>query len=209
MNQMSGFRCSAWLLAALLLVTAAGCNEMVVNYYQETGPSVDAEWDSPTARHVKAQHDSAPMRSRGWETRTVATQDGSVLHWPLYFEDPFEDKGHGRTDETHPHNVYRLGWEDWVAFPYGFSRFTLNWLLFPASVIVTPPWIVHESDGEISRQLVWYDHDARRVSSEELKQRWGLTEPAPMGPPAEVPPAEETPTPEPEGQPPETTEIDT
>jgi hypothetical protein len=204
MNQMSVHRCGGWLLAVLLLATTAGCNEMVVNYYRETGPSVNAEWDSPTARDIKANCDSAPLRSRGWETRTVACKDGSVLHWPLYFEDPFVDKGAGRTDATDPHNVYRLGWEDWVAFPYGFSRFTLNWLLFPASVIVTPPWIVQESDGEISQQLVWRDHDARRVSSEELRQRWGLSEPAP----AEVPPAEATPAPEAEAQPPETAKID-
>jgi hypothetical protein len=93
----------------------------------------------------------------------VAAENGAVLHGALYFEDPFEDKGAGRTDETDPENVYRLGWEDWVAFPYSYARYTANWLLLPGSMIVTFPWVAHESDGEISQQLVWWDHDAERL----------------------------------------------
>lgn len=149
------------LSAALILVSTLGCAH-VPNHYRESGPSTTMQWESPTATDVKARFKPAEPRGRDWTTATVCTQSGVVSHWPLYFEDPFEDKGHGRTDATDPHNVYHLGWEDWVAVPYGISRFTLNWLMLPVSAVVTPPCTVMESDGVISKQLVWYDHDATR-----------------------------------------------
>ncbi len=144
----------AWVAGLLI-----GCAH-IPNYYREDGPSTTANWDSPTAADVKARYQPAEPRHREWETKTVALESGAVQHWPLYFEDPFEDKGHGRTDETDPHNVYRLGWEDWVSIPYDISRFTGNWLMLPVSAVVTPPWTVMESDGKLSRQLLGYDHDA-------------------------------------------------
>lgn len=147
--------------AALGLGLLTGCAHMV-NYYKETGPSTQMSWESPTAQLVEAKYEPAPARTRGWEQVSVAPRSGAVYHWPLYFEDPFMDKGDGRTDATDPHNVYRLGWEDWVAFPYGIARFTANWLMLPVSVIVTPPGTVMVSDGEISRQMVFCDHDATR-----------------------------------------------
>lgn len=149
-----------------------GCAH-VVNHYVEDGPSTRMAWDSPTAQDIKAHHEPiADQRARDWEARDVRTESGVVYHWPLYFEDPFEDKGHGRTDATDPHNVYRQGWESWVAFPYGFARFTTNWVLLPVSAIVTPPWTVMESDGNVSQQLVWRDHDAtREVSCEPTDDR--------------------------------------
>lgn len=141
------------------LVVLAGCAH-VPNHFREDGPSATADWDSPTVADLRAQYQPAPVRQRGWPATTVAAESGAVIHWPLYFEDPFEDKGHGRTDRTHPHDVYRGGWEDYVAFPYCFARFTANWLLLPVSAIVTPPWTLMESDGQLSRQILGYDHDA-------------------------------------------------
>ncbi len=85
---------------------------------------------------------------------------GVVEHGPLYFEDPFVDKGAGRTEQTDPGNVYRLGWEDWVALPYGYARHVLNLVALPVSAVVTPPWTRMESDGHLSRQILGYDHDA-------------------------------------------------
>ena len=152
-------RIAALTLGLLGLAGTLGCAHMV-NYYREDGPSTTMAWDSPTAQDIKAHYEPAEPEHRDWPTSDVRLASGTVYHWPLYFEDPFEDKGTGRTDATDPHNVYRLGWEDWVAFPYGISRFTANWLLLPVSAIVTPPCIVMESDGEISQQLVWRDHDA-------------------------------------------------
>jgi len=141
------------------LLISAGCAR-VPNQFREDGPATMTPWDTPTAQDVKVRIAPAEPRYRDWEACTVATESGAIQHEPLYFEDPFVDKGHGRTDETHPQNVYRLGWEDFVATPYCIARYTANWLLLPVSAIVTPPWTVMESDGVLSRQLLGYDHDA-------------------------------------------------
>lgn len=152
----------ATVLPVILLSLCAGC-QLMPDFYREDGPSVTMHWETPTTADIKAEYEPATARDRGWKTTTVLVESGAVDHYPQYFEDPFVDKGHGRTDETHPHNVYRLGWEDWIAFPYGLSRFTLNWLLFPVSAAVTPPWTTMQSDGELSKQFLGYDHDAAPV----------------------------------------------
>lgn len=154
------------VIASFVLGGLSGCT-YTPNYFRETGPSVAAPWDSPTASDVKARFAPAPPRMRPWPATAVAPESGAVVHWPLYFEDPFVDKGHGRTDESDPHNVYRGGWEDYVAALYNPARFTLNWLLLPASAVVTPPWTPMESDGFVSRQLLGYDHDAIPLAQAE------------------------------------------
>jgi hypothetical protein len=166
----------------VLLSTWAGCAH-IPDYYREDGPSATANWDTPTVTAVRASYEPAARKHRDWEPTIVHTERGAVAHWPLYFEDPFEDQGHGRTDATHPHNVYHRGWEDCLAAPYGFARFTANWLLLPVSAIVTPPWTVMESDGKTSKQLIWHDHDAttlRRAQTESHeKERMGHGESTP------------------------------
>jgi hypothetical protein len=154
-------RCVLFSLCILHLAfcMVAGCAH-VPNQWREDGPSAGADLQSPTVADIRTRYEPAELRRRDWEPRTVSAESGAVTHWPLYFEDPFEDKGHGRSD-------YRLGWEDYVAMPYGYARYTLNWLLFPASVIVTPPWTPMESDGILSRQALGYDHDAAPADQEE------------------------------------------
>ena len=175
------------LVVGAALVVAAGC-AYTPNYYRETGPSVAAPWDSPTASDVKARYASAPLRHREWAPTCVAPENGAVVHWPLYFEDPFVTKGDGRTDETNPRDVYRMGWEDWVALPYGHARFTTNWLLLPVSAIVTPPWTAMESDGFVSKQLLGYDHDATPLGHETASaQELAIEHPAVKAPATEAP----------------------
>jgi len=153
-----------------------GCSH-VPNQWREDGPSVDAKLESPSESDIRANYEPAELRHRDWETTTVSAESGAVTHWPLYLEDPFEDKGHGRGD-------YRLGWEDYVGMLYGYSRYTLNWLVFPVSAIVTPPCTLMESDGILSRQALGYDHDAARAhqaappAEEQLEKAAGAPEAA-------------------------------
>lgn len=144
------------LVAVLLLV---GCAH-VPNQWVEDGPAATETWDSPTAVDLRANHAPAQQRQRDWEASSVAAEPLAGTHWPLYFEDPFLDKSHGREGL----NKYHIGWEDWVALPYCYTRFTVNWLMLPVSATVTPPWTLMESDGVLSRQALGYDHDATRAS---------------------------------------------
>jgi hypothetical protein len=95
----------------------------------------------PTVRHRDVSPVEAPL------------VDGQVPHYPLYWEDPFEDKG----DQN---DTYAWTWQDYVVMPYGLGRFILNTIAWPVSAVVTPPGTPMVSDGVIGR-----DHDARRGES--------------------------------------------
>lgn len=135
------------------LLAGAGCAH---NYWVEDSPSARVDWNSPTAADVYARMTAGDVRVRNWPVTTPLMESGAVTHSPLYFEDPFEDKGSGHDGE----NRYRIGWEDYVAMPYGLARHMLNWFGLPVSLVVTPPWMKMESDGRLSRQILGYDHDA-------------------------------------------------
>lgn len=134
----------------------AGCTH-VPNQFVEDGPTTSGALESDAARDLYARYQPAPNRERGWTQTSTAAQSGTVYHWPLYTEDPFEDKGTDRPDGP---NKYHLGWEDYVAMPYGFSRWVLNVMAMPVSMAVQPPWKLMESDGVLSKQCLGYDHDA-------------------------------------------------
>ena len=97
----------------------AGCAH-VPNQWIEDGPATTEDWESPTAKDLLIKHAPTEPRHRDWAGASVAVESGAVTHWPLYFEDPFEDKGDGREGL----NKYHIGWEDYVAMPYCYARFT-------------------------------------------------------------------------------------
>ena len=157
LTRYSQARAACAVLASTGLFFAIGC-AATPNQWREDGPAATQTWNSPTAAVIASDHQPAAQRQRDWDAMTIADAGGQVTHWPLYFEDPFVDKGHGRTGM----NKYHLGWEDLLAGPYGYARHTLNWMFWPVSGIVTPPCRLMESDGELSEQLLGYDHDAER-----------------------------------------------
>jgi len=152
----------AVLLPICAVLFLAGCAH-VPNQWREDGPATTESWDSPTARDVMANHSPAAERHRAWDAVDTAPADGKITHWPLYIEDPFVDKGAGREGL----DTYHIGWEDYVALPYCYARYTLNWLAMPVSAVVTPPWTLMESDGVLSKQALGYDHDATRAGTNE------------------------------------------
>lgn len=146
----------------LAVLAATGCAH-VENHYREDGPARLTDWRTPSEIDVRERCEPVAPRVRAWEATHAAPVDGVVTHWPLYLEDPFEDQGSGNSPlDPRPSGVneYRLGWEDWLALPYGHARWTMNWLAFPVSAIVTPPWTLMASDGRLSRQALGFDHDA-------------------------------------------------
>lgn len=194
-SNMRAKNSTAIVTGTLTVCLLAGC-AYGPNWFREDGPSVDMPWDSPSATDIKAKYQPAPQRHRDSQRATLAPSDGAVRHWPLYFEDPFIDKGTGRTDETDPHNVWHAGWEDYVALPCSPARYVANLVLLPVSAVVTPPVTVQESDGKLSRQLLGYDHDAESMGymwtppselspivEDRLKAKEGTAAPAADAPP--------------------------
>lgn len=149
---------SLLVLTIAATVLLSGCTSASPNQYVDDSPATVMEWNSPTATKVLGETEARELKTREFMPLHVATSPQAVTHWPLYFEDPFVDKGDGRTG----FDEHRLGWEDWVAMPYGYSRYTVNWLFLPVSMVVTPPWTLMESDGRLSQQLLGADHDATK-----------------------------------------------
>lgn len=155
---MSSPSCTRSLLAAATLVSltlgTSGCQLLVDPFTDElagrppvTTPSVRVANQAHAEESIVMQRPSEPCR--------VPAKDGTVTHGPLYFEDPFEDKGS-------EDGKFAFTCEDYLQMVYWRGRFLLNAVLFPVSSIVTPPWVVMASDGRLSRQALGFDHDAER-----------------------------------------------
>ncbi|MFN0135194.1 MAG: hypothetical protein ACKVS9_03655, partial [Phycisphaerae bacterium] len=89
------------------LLFLAGCSHLP-NQFREDGAAAVDELESPTSIDVYARFTRNEQRDRGWNRQELVAETGGVTHWPLYFEDPFEDKGSGRMGR----NKYYVGWED-------------------------------------------------------------------------------------------------
>jgi len=154
-------------IAAIAICAAPfGACAHVNDPYKDSSTSIDPEMTTASAEgHAGKSEFYVPLHRRG-TTTAVLYENGSVTHWPLWFEDPFEDKGN---DPTHPEPPYRdaadntftLNWVDYLHTGYGPARFLLNTVLWPVSAVVTPPGTLLESDGRISKGLAGYDHDAK------------------------------------------------
>ncbi len=129
-----------------------GCSLMVCPFHDEfVVHPVDTTTGSVNG--VRGSGLAAALRERGHEPTERHAESGTVTHGPLYFEDPFEDKG---SEDG------QFAWtgEDYLQIFYWRGRFLLNGIAFPVSAVVTPPWTVMCSDGRLSRQALGYDHDA-------------------------------------------------
>ena len=142
------------ILLAVAGLCLSGCHR-TSNPWRDQSPTA-AELETPSVRGFRALTATPSTGHRPYAQTVAAPVDGSVLHGPLYWEDPFEDKG--SEDGC-------IAWtgEDYLHIAYGPARYLLNGLFFPASIVVTPPWADLVSDGCLSRQMLGCDHDAARV----------------------------------------------
>lgn len=130
-----------------------GCRYAINPFVDETQPA--STITTSTAEGVQQAAAEPSIRPRDWAPLTKHYPRSGVDHWPLWWEDPFEDQGSDN-------DRFAWTWEDWVAMPYGWSRLLLNTMAWPVSAAVTPPGAVMSSDGRLSRQALRRDHDARR-----------------------------------------------
>ena len=92
------------------------------------------------------------MDVRDFEPAYVSAQDGTVSHWPLYWEDPFVDQGDNNKQ-------FAWAWQDYLDMPYSVGRFLLNTMGLPVSAVQNPPFFRMVSDGQVHREA--HPHDAR------------------------------------------------
>lgn len=165
---MLSVQCVGSLCAVLGLLVGVGCAH-VNNPYKDSSTVIEADMTTPSAEGYQGRAEFGRMACRNWAASDVRYENGAVTHWPLWFEDPFEDKGNGMTDPADrdaPDREFARNWVDYFHIGYGPARmFFVNAAGWPASAIVTPPGTLMESDGRISKGLVFYDHDAERADS--------------------------------------------
>jgi len=157
MNRPSGTMVSRIGMGGLtwLLGLSTGCQILTCPYHDEFADRAPVTTHSVDIAYEKEAPPQPEPRQREFAETVVKTADGTVLHTPLYFEDSVEDKGSAD-------GKFAWTWEDFVFVPYWRARFVLNAVMFPVSAIVTPPWTVMASDGQISKQALGYCHDAER-----------------------------------------------
>lgn len=142
-------------MIAALVLALAGCHEIANPFADDLAPTDTIT--TPSVAGIESAEASRSLRARAFAKHTMEPADGTVTHWPLWYQDPFEDKGS-------EDGQFKLTEEDGIAVPYGLARFILNTMALPVSIAVQPPWKVMCSDGRLSRQALGYDHDAVRCA---------------------------------------------
>ncbi len=154
-------------LAIVATFAVVGCAH-VNDPYKDSSGAIDADMTTASAEGFRGKAEFPASHCRNPRQETVLAENGAVSHWPLWFEDPFEDKGNETAtpaDRDAPDNHFAVTWVDYAHILYGPARMSVNLASLPISMAVTPPGTLLESDGRIDKGLLWYDHDAMRADS--------------------------------------------
>ena len=139
-----------WMTLICLAMAIPACTQPpAVNPWRDDSISQSA-WSTPSQDAIFAAGHEPVIRRRDTPEIQAPYADEKVPHYPLWWEDPFEDKGDGN-------NTYAWTAQDYLAMPYGVGRFFLNTMGWPVSMVLTPPGTPMVSDSRIGR-----DHDAAR-----------------------------------------------
>ena len=135
-------RCFGFAAVALVCLSTA-CQHVENPFRDETIPADSIT--TATAEGVRSQAGPAENLRRDWPPQRIVTHSGMVTHWPLWWEDPFEDLGS-------EDNQFAWTWEDAVAFPGTVGRWVVNTGGWPVSAVFIPPGTVMSSDGIASHR---------------------------------------------------------
>lgn len=137
---------------AVLLTAGLGCHELVDPWTDATiSPDLVTTASVEGARTAAAEPSPNDQRT-DYEVRPIAPQDGTVSHWPLWWQDHFEETGSAD-------GQFAMTWEDYAGMPYGLGRFIVNTIAIPISATFYPPVPLRSSDGIVTRQPLGAEHD--------------------------------------------------
>lgn len=136
-------------LGLCLLAGACSSSPPGINPWRDDSITPTA-WTTPSEQGILAAGHEPALRHREVPASNLTLASGSVPHYPLWFEDPFEDKG----DED---GQFAWSWVDYLAMPYSYARSHLNMIGWPASAVIQPAWMSMVSDGQVGPGP---DHDA-------------------------------------------------
>ncbi len=129
---------------SMVLMLATGCQMMVNPYHDEM--AMAAPVTTPSATGLREANVAPRMVPPYGDPKIVRAASGAIIHSPLYFEDPVDESGS-------EDGQFAITSEDFYAFWSTGFRFPMNLIFYPLSAVVTPPWMVMESDGATSRKI--------------------------------------------------------
>lgn len=137
--------------AAVCFVGSGGCAQFN-NPFRDPYAS-NATYTTASVEGFRATP-GKPHATRRFETDIVVPAEPVVVtHGPLYFDDPCEERGSENGE-------FRWGADDYLFFATWRLRFLGNVAALPVNLVITPPWRVMESDGELSPNWFGERHDA-------------------------------------------------
>jgi hypothetical protein len=159
----------ASVFVAAVLVSA--CNEPPgVHPWRDDSIPV-SEYGTASSQIVLAANVPPAVRQRNVEPSNAPHVSYQVPHYPLWWEDSFEDQGDND-------NMFAWTWQDYFDMPYAPGRFVLNTLAWPVSAVVTLPGTPMVSDGIVGKN----GNDAKPGRSPDPTaglEDFGFTENAP------------------------------
>src|SRR5262249_45474856 len=91
-------KCSRYAAASVVLLTwSAGCRQLN-NVWVDSGIWANSELTPPPAEGFRERDKPPPQTQRDYPRSRIHGFNGAVTHWPVWWGDPFVDKGNGRTD---------------------------------------------------------------------------------------------------------------
>lgn len=160
--------CAAWILFCGL---TGGCQHLIKPHVDETvlGDDITTATAETIRREVEQPESRAQVsRREHWPQLVAIGHSGSVTHWPLWYEDPFEDRGSedGRFAWT---------WQDYLAAPASTGRWVVNALALPVTAALIPGVTLMSSDGVLSWRVIGHTHDARRGPGSDVGETESLS----------------------------------
>ncbi len=140
---------------------------------------IDAEMTTPsTVSYTSEEKPGTPYRRTGAQG-PVVYENGVVTHWPLWFEDPFENVGNDFNSPDQADIRFAWNWMDYAhMMGYGPARFTIETVGWPIFAGFHPPGLLMESDARADRGPIWPVHDphvadrSRREPPDEAMARF-------------------------------------
>lgn len=130
-------------MCVLTLAVGSGCQHFVNPFVDELANRPPISTPSADAAMAYSGEATSPDHAKPPIERYAA--DGTVVHGVLYFEDPFVTRG---SDDG------KCAWtyEDGLHSVYGPASFLVNAVLVPIRAVLTPPWVLLASDGDVTQR---------------------------------------------------------
>lgn len=144
------------VLFSFLLILTTGCSQFVNPFHDEMRHVVEVT--TPSVDGIRAAEAARSDRRQEYAPAIAISLDQAVTHEPLLFENLYEEV-------TEDDRRFEWTLEDYFHVFYWRARFLANLVALPVSLVVTPPWVVQESDGVSEPNWFGELHDARNRPS--------------------------------------------